>query len=319
MKQSFLLRGLFIVVLFAFVACDNDDDEDMNSEPQNIVEYVQADPDYSILVDAVVKAELDDDLSGPGPFTLFAPDNDALQAFLDAAGTGSVEATPKETLVQVLTNHVVAGDVKSTDLSTGYFSTISATAFGSDIFADIYINTDGGVTINGTSTVTSADNSVPNGVIHEIDEVIAPSNIVDFVAADPSFSILLAALTADGLTTDFVSVLSGDGPFTVFAPTDQAFQDLLDSNDDWNGLEDIPAATLEAVLLYHVTDAGNVRESDLGTGETTVTTLSEGATFTITTDGGAKITTPTNSANIIFTDVQAQNGVVHVIDTVILP
>lgn len=319
MTNRLVFSMLFFALLssFVFVSCDDNDDP----EPQtpNIVEFAQSDANFSLLVDAVVKAELVDVLSGDGPFTLFAPTNQAFQAFLDAAGTGSIDNTPKEVLVEVLTNHVIAGNFSSSDLTTGYQSTLSSTSFGNDITTSVYINTDQGVTINGDITVTGPNNTVSNGIIHVIDKVIASPTVVTFALADPNFSILVAALTIPGLTTDFVGVLTGDGPFTVFAPTNAAFEALLASNPDWNQLSDIPVATLEAVLLYHVTNAGNVRSTDLSDGQV-VSTLSNAATFEIDLDNPMPmIMAGSNNANIIGTDVQAQNGVVHVIDTVILP
>ncbi|MCB0546875.1 MAG: fasciclin domain-containing protein [Phaeodactylibacter sp.] len=318
-KSMFWMFGLLLLgSATIFTACDNDDDTTEPVESNTIVDYVLSDPNFSLLKDAVVKAELDGVLSGDGPFTVFAPDNDAFQAFLNTIGTNTIENTPKEALVAVLTNHVLSGNVKSTDLSTGYFSTLSATGFG-DATTSVFINLDGGVTINGTSKVTAADVAVDNGVIHVIDAVIDLPNIVTFALADPNFSSLVAALTADGLSTNFVEVLSGNGPFTVFAPTNAAFQALLDSNPDWNSLSDIPTAVLETVLLYHVTDAGNVRSTSL-TDDMMVNTLASGESFTIDLSPA----TPTiiaggNTAQIIATDVQGTNGVIHAIDTVILP
>lgn len=318
MKRVFMLPALLLTVMssFLFVSCDNED-EPTPSTP-NIVEFAQGDANFSLLVDAVVKAELVDVLSGNGPFTLFAPNNTAFQAFLDAAGTNTIENTPKEILVQVLTNHVIAGEFLSGGLSTGYQTTLSATSFGNDINANIYINTDNGVTINGQADVITPDVTVSNGVIHVVDAVIAPPSVVTFALADPNFSSLVAALTATGLTTDFVDVLSSNGPFTVFAPNNAAFQALLDSNMDWNTVADIPTATLEAVLLYHVAN-GNVRSTDL-VDDMEVTTLSNDAKFEIDLDQNPPmIMAGSNTANIVATDVQTQNGVIHVIDTVILP
>ena len=316
--MSWLFSLLLLGSVTTFTACDNDDETPTPAESNTIVDYVLGDANFSLLKDAVVKAELDGVLSGTGPFTVFAPDNTAFQAFLDAIGTNTIENTPKDALVAVLTNHVLSGDVKSGDLSTGYFSTLSATGFG-DATTSIFINLDGGVTINGTTKVTSADVDVDNGVIHVIDEVIGLPSIVTFALADPNFSSLVAALTADGLSTNFVEVLSGEGPFTVFAPTNAAFQALLDSNPDWNSVADIPTDVLETVLLYHVTDAGNVRSTDL-TDDMMVTTLASGETFTIDLDpANPTIIAGGNTAQIIATDVQGVNGVIHAIDTVILP
>jgi uncharacterized surface protein with fasciclin (FAS1) repeats len=314
MKRSFLLMGLFCLSLISltFVSCDNDDDP--TGETRNIVEFAQDDPNFSLLVEAVIKADLVDILSSDGPLTVFAPTNAAFEAFL---GGSSIADTPKDVLVTILTNHVVGGAVRSTDLQTGYYETASATTFGDNAF--IYISTDNGVTINGTVNVDQADVEVANGIIHVLDAVIAPPTVVTFATSDPNFSSLVAALTATGLTTNFVEVLSGDGPFTVFAPTNGAFQALLDSNEDWNGIGDIPTAVLEEVLLYHVTGIGNVRAEDIVDG-IEVTTLAPGETFTINLGAGDPVINAAgNTANIIATNVQAHNGVVHVIDAVILP
>lgn len=291
-----------------------------NASTPNAVQFAAANENFSILVEAVTKAGLGETLSGAGPFTIFAPTNAAFQALLDSnADWNSLDDIPVATLTAVLTNHVVAGDVRSTDLSTGYFHSVSPTPFNGEINTSLYINLEDGVKINGTSSVIGADNVVSNGVIHAVDAVILPADIVTFATSNPMFSSLVAALTRSDLSVDFVGALSGAGPLTVFAPTNDAFQALLDSNTDWNALADIPAAVLESVLLYHVTSAGNVRSTDLSDGQT-VPTLLENNSFNINLTGAMPaINATTNNANIIATDVQATNGVVHVIDTVILP
>lgn len=309
-----------IALLFSttfFTACE--EDNEVTEANFNIVEFAQNNSDYSLLVDALIKADLVDALSGNGPLTLFAPKNPAFQAFLDAAGTNTIENTPADVLRSVLTNHVIGGEFPSTSLVNGYASTLSSTGFGTNVNNSLYINIDNGVKINGSVNVIDADNEVSNGIIHEIDAVIALPSVVTFALADPNFSSLVAALTANGLTTNFVDVLSGAGPFTVFAPTNSAFQNLLDSNPDWSEVADIPVEVLEAVLLYHVTDAGNVRSDQLVNGQE-VTTLSNAAKFSIDL-GGAQpmIMAGSNTANIVVTDVQASNGVIHVINEVILP
>ncbi len=320
MKNArFLLFGLLLSLLgsVTFVACDDDDDDDDND--QNIVEFAQNDPNFSILVDALVKADLVDILSGDGPFTVFAPTNAAFQTFLDAIGTNTIENTPEAALVEVLTNHVLAGEFQSGSLTNGYATTLSETGFGQGVNTILYINTDSGVTLNGVANVVDADNDVSNGVIHAIDAVIASPTVVTFATADPSFSSLVTALTDPRLSDeDLVGTLNGDGPFTVFAPTNAAFQALLDSNADWNAISDIPEDLLLQVLTYHVVSGANVRSGDLIDGQS-VTTLS-GETFTIQLGGSQPVIDAIgNSANIIFTDVQAQNGVVHVVDAVLLP
>ena len=328
--MTYLLRfsyiSLFLVALISFSSCGDDDvvvtpEVEVPVVPEvtpNAVEFAVGNEDFSILVAALTQADLVSTLQGDGPFTIFAPNNAAFQALLDSnADWTALTDIPNDVLTAVLTNHVVSGTVLSTDLAAGYVETLSATSFGAN--TSLYVNLDDGVTLNGTVKVTGADNIVSNGVIHAIDAVILPPNVVTFATSNPAFSSLVAALTRADLTTDFVGALSGAGPFTVFAPTNDAFQALLDSNDAWASLADIPAEVLEKVLLYHVSAAGNVRSTDLSNGQVVPTLLADN-TFTINLSGATPVIEATmNTANIVATDVQSTNGVVHVIDTVILP
>jgi uncharacterized surface protein with fasciclin (FAS1) repeats len=318
MKKSMIWLSSLLLFgsLTLFTSCEDDDDDTM--DPQNIVTFAQESDDYTILAEAVAAAGLDGVLSGAGPFTVFAPDNAAFQALLDSnPDWNTLGDIPTDVLTAVLTNHVVAGEVSSTTLMDGYYSTLSSTGFG-EATTSLYVNLDNGVTLNGGPQVAVADVEVSNGIIHGVDAVIGLPDIVTFATSNPALSSLVDALTRDDLTTDFVAALSGEGPFTVFAPTNQAFQDLLDSNDDWTTLNDIPVATLEAVLSYHVSAAGNVRSGDLMDGMS-VPTL-QGGNLTVDLSGSAPVIAGgSSSATVALPDVQGTNGVVHVIDTVLLP
>ncbi|NBC24836.1 MAG: fasciclin domain-containing protein [Bacteroidetes bacterium] len=298
------------------------DQEKAKSEdeaPQNIVKIAQNSENYTLLADAVATAGLADALSGDGPFTVFAPDNGAFEALLASnENWNSLQNIPKATLTAVLTNHVISGQkVGSGDLSNGFVTTMNKTSFG-DANTQLYANVDDGVTINGTVTVTAPDIEASNGVIHGVDAVIGVPNIVTFATAHPDLSSLVAALTREDLSADFVSTLSGNGPFTVFAPTNTAFQQLLDSNEEWNALADIPVETLETVLSYHVSAAGNVRSTDLSQ-DMEVPTVAE-AILSVDLSGDApKIVGGSQSANVVAADIQSSNGVIHVIDQVLLP
>jgi len=310
-----LLFALFCGM--TLVSCDDDmdDDDDLNS--LTIVEFAQDNDDYSILANAVVRAGLDDELSAPGALTVFAPDNDAFEDFLSANNFNTIDDVPQDVLEAVLLYHVLGAEILSTDLTNTYVNTASPSGYG-DANLTMYINVDNGVVINGNVQVESADIEVGNGVIHGIDQVLALPDVTTFVIADPAFSSLENALTASQLNTDLVAALQADGPFTVFAPTNQAFQNLLNSNPDWSSLSDIPGSTLETVLTYHVSAAGNVRSENLMDGMNVSTLANE--SFTIDLSGSVpSIVAGQNTANIVFTDVQATNGVVHVIDTVLLP
>ncbi len=309
-NRIFQLVVLFSIASF-FTACKDDDDIQI----PNIVELAQSDSELSSLVAAVQKAGLVDALSGTGPFTVFAPTNTAFNAFLSANGFASLDEVPDALLTQVLLNHVLGTSKTAAQLSTGYENTLGN--YGSTTSSiKLYVNTTGGVTLNGGPKVTTADLNASNGVVHKIDAVIGLPTITTFAASNPDFSILVAALTRSDLSANYATVLSGTGPFTVFAPTNAAFAALL-TELSLNELADIPAATLEAVLQYHVVGSANVLAGSL-TNNQTVTSL--GGDFTITLTGGPKITDGQGRvSDIVATDVQASNGVIHVINKVILP
>jgi transforming growth factor-beta-induced protein len=304
-----LMMGLSVLALSS---CKDDEDD-----LQSIVDIALEDARFATLVDALTRADLVATLEGDGPFTVFAPTNEAFTAFLTTAGFASLDDVPVPVLTNILLNHVVSGKVMSTDLSAGYISTLATEATTSNNISAL-VNLDGGVFINN-SEVIEDDVEATNGVIHVVSSVINIPSVVNIALDNDNFSTLVAALTDSRLTTDFVGTLSGTGPFTVFAPTNAAFQALLDSEPTWNTLGDIPAATLEAVLLYHAVSGANVLSSTLSDGQV-ITPLASG-TFTINISGGnVSITTGSaGTANITATDVQAGNGVVHVVDAVLIP
>ena len=323
MKTLKKLNTLFIALIVAvsFTSCLTDDDNPEVVRTLNIVGIASQTPDLSILVEALQAADgnLPEALSG-GPFTVFAPTNDAFTAFLSANGFSSLGDVPTDVLSQILLNHVVRGELRSTDLSTGYGKTMATeSSTGENI--SIFIDTASGVTLNGTSDVTSADVEASNGVIHIVDAVIGLPTVVDFALADPTFSTLVSALTRQDLTFDYVTTLStpagtSPAPFTVFAPTNDAFGDLL-TELGATGLADIDEPTLKATLNLHAVAGANVRSSAL-TDNMTISTL--GGDVTGNVSGGATITDVNGRiSNIIVVDVQAANGVIHAIDRVILP
>ena len=297
------------------VSC-SDDDEPQIIEETNIVDIASDTEDLSILVQAVQQAGLVDALTGPGPLTVFAPTNAAFQQLLDSnPAWNSLSDIDNTTLTNVLLFHVLSGDVKSTDLSDMYVPTLS-TRDGNEAVV-LQVDVTGGISFNGTSNPISTDIEASNGTIHIIDEVMLPPSIVTLALNNSNFTSLVAALTRPDLTTDYVSILNGDGPFTVFAPTNAAFQSLLDSNDAWTSLNDIPVDLLEAVLNYHVIGSANVQSSQL-VNDQQIEAL--GGMLQVDLDSGAALeTTSGQTVNIVITDVQGTNGVVHAVDQVLLP
>jgi len=320
MLKNFKKIALIALVSFTAASCSDDDG---NTTPANntIVAIASGNSDFSILVQALQRAELVETLNGTGPFTVFAPTNAAFAQFLEDNDFDSLEDIPTDVLKQVLLNHVVSGNVQSSQLTTGYISTVATSAAATGQNLSMYVNTVGGVKLNGGSsipggaTVTTPNLIASNGVIHVVDRVIALPTVVTFALADPTFEILVQALTRED-QPNFAGILSGTGPFTVFAPTNDAFVSVL-GELNYQNLAAIPQSILTQTLQYHVVGA-NVRSSQL-TQNQIVTTL-QGSVFTVDLVGGAKIKdTEDRISNVIAVDVQANNGVIHVLNKVILP
>ena len=322
MKMFSKFKKIALIALVGVIAFScSDDDGNTNPESNTIVAIASGNANFSILVEALQKAELDGTLNGAGPFTVFAPTNDAFIEFLEDNNFESLDDVPTPLLTQVLLNHVVSGNVQSSQLTTGYISTLATSSAASGQNLSMYVSTVGGVNLNGGSalpdgaTVTTPNLIASNGVIHVIDKVIALPTVVTFALADPTFEVLVQALTRED-QPEFATILSAEGPFTVFAPTNDAFVSLLEELS-FETLADVPQSILTQTLQYHVVEE-NVRSSQL-TQNQVVPTL-QGSEFTVDLVGGAKITdTAARISNVIAVDVQANNGVVHVLDKVILP
>ena len=316
MKTISKFLSILLVVVF-FSSCEDDNDT-ITLETNTIVD-VAVNNNLTSLVAAVTRADLVSTLSSNGSFTVFAPTNGAFQDLLDSnANWNSIDDIPVETLRSVLLFHVLEGEVMSTDLSNTYVNTLSSGP--NDEPLSLQVEVTGSVLFNGDATPLTTDVAASNGVVHVIDKVMLPPNVVTLALNNDGFTSLVAALTDSRHTTDFVSILNGDGPFTVFAPTNDAFQDLLDSDQSWNSLADVPIATLDAVLKYHVVNGANVQGNQLSNGDVSVL----GGSITIDLSTGVQIKTTSNqTVNIIVSpatnDVQGTNGVVHAIDTVLLP
>lgn len=310
--------SIFLALFAGIVLTSCNDDNETVLETNTIVD-VAVKNNLTSLVAAVQRAGLASTLAGNGSFTVFAPTNAAFQELLDSNPSwNSINDIPVETLQAVLLFHVLDGTVRSTDLSDTYVNTLSSGPNNEPLSLQVEVT--GGVQFNNVATPVTVDVTASNGIVHVINKVMLPANIVTLALNNSGFTSLVAALTDSRHTTDFVSELNGTGPFTVFAPTNAAFQALLDSNPNWNSLADVPIATLDAVLKYHIVNGANVQANQLTNGS--VTTL--GGNITINLTNVAQIqTTSSQTVNILVgaatNDVQGTNGVIHAIDTVLLP
>jgi uncharacterized surface protein with fasciclin (FAS1) repeats len=312
-----LKKPLAALALSAFVLTACGDSSDPAPAQPNAVQAAQATPDLSILVEAVVAADLAGTLSGPGPFTVFAPTNAAFAELLGELGVSKAELLAnKPLLTAVLTYHVLDGKVLKAQVPAGKaITTKQGGIFKIDAAGSALTITDGR---NRTAGIVATDVQVANGVVHLIDRVILPAdkNIVETAVALSSaspaeFTILVEAV----LAADLAGTLSGAGPFTVFAPTDAAFAALLGELGFSKAELLADTALLTKVLTYHVLSARALK-ADIVPGPQPATVQGEafsiGASLMVTDARG-------RMASIVGTDVLASNGVIHVIDTVILP
>jgi uncharacterized surface protein with fasciclin (FAS1) repeats len=272
-------------------------EEEPMEEPMDIVDTAIADGRFTTLVAAVQAAGLEDALRGEGPLTVFAPTDDAFAALPE----GTVEALLADipTLTDILLYHVAEGKYMASDVvALDMVPTLQGQ----------YLEVSEGSVMLDNAQVVISDIEAANGVIHVIDAVMLPEtrDIVDVAVEDGRFTTLVAAVQAAGLE----EALRGEGPLTVFAPTDDAFAALPEGTVEAL-LADIP--TLTDILLYHVVD-GKVMSMDVVELSDAATLLGEDVSISVE-DGGVFI----DDAQVIITDLETANGVIHVIDAVLLP
>lgn len=299
-------------VLFSFASCSDDDNTPDPEEQSTITDIVVSNPNFSMLKTAVIKADLGETLASKGPFTVFAPDNDAFEA---AGITSSdLENLSAEALSDILLYHTLDSKVQASGVPAGPNSPVE-TVNGNSIYLT---SNDMGVFVNGNK-VEEADVNASNGVIHVIGNLLMPpiGNIVETAQANDNLSFLVAAVVrASEGGTNVAQVLSSETTFTVFAPTNQAFMDA--GFPDIASIQAADPNTLASILTYHVIET-RAFSSDLVDGAN-LTTINGG---TIEVELGVNATVKGNMnaspSTIIGLNTAATNGVVHVIDQVLLP
>lgn len=306
MEKIKALLGVSILVSslsFGVMSCDENEE---TPAAKDVVDVALADSRFSTLTKLLTDNGLVSTLKGTGPFTVFAPTNDAF-AKIDASKLTNDE------LVNILKSHVISGRVLAANVQSG-----TAATLGSSIYLS---KNSTGVFINGNSQVTTADVTASNGVIHVIDNVIVPptKSLVEIAQADPNFSELVSlVLAADASVVTALSSASTSG-LTVFAPTNAAFTELYKTTPKATLLDPANKALLTSVLLYHVVP-GRVFSSDLPNVSGEVGTANPAAKLTFDLAGGAKVKgTTSGNSNITAVNILGTNGVVHVIDKVLLP
>ncbi|SMO75240.1 fasciclin domain-containing protein [Gracilimonas mengyeensis] len=297
-SKLFSVLTLLLISAFTFTACD--DNGAGSDSGLTVVETAQESDNFTILVEALYDTELDAALSGPGPFTVFAPTNDAFNAL----PSGLLESLTNEQLAQVLQYHVLAGEIAAGDLES---SQAVQTLTEETIY--VTVSSEGEVMVNNTAEVINPNIEASNGIIHAIDGVILPNefqNIVEIASKNYELSTLVSLVAEAGL----VETLQGDGPFTVFAPTNEAFEEVSST------LEGLSAEQVREVLTYHVATV-EALSTEIASNDLTELPTVQGENITITLSGAEVVIN--GSAGVNEVDLQGTNGVVHIIDSVLLP
>jgi uncharacterized surface protein with fasciclin (FAS1) repeats len=325
MKRFTVIPMLLIVVALVLAACAPaatltveptvEPEPTATPEPEvmalDIVDTAVADGRFTTLVAAVEAAELVDTFKSEGPFTVFAPTDDAFAALPEGTVESLLLPENKQALTDILLYHVVSGKVMAADVVELESAT---TVLGKDVAVKVE---DGKVFINEAEVIIT-DIETSNGVIHVIESVILPPSeddammektIVEIAVADGRFNTLVAAVTA----AELVDTLNGEGPLTVFAPTDDAFAALPEGTVE-NLLLPENKQALTDILLYHVV-SGKVMAADVVGLESAPTVLGQDITIRVE-DGNVFLN---DTVQVIITDIEASNGVIHVIDAVLLP
>jgi len=297
-----------------FTACNQDDDPNPTNPNAltSISEIVAAGNNFTFLKAAIETAggNLGTTLSSEGTLTVFAPTNDAFVA-AGFANEAAVRAADPAFLTSVLSYHVLGSVAKSSGLTSGAVATQNG--------QNVYLSVNGSnIFLNGKVQVTTADVDATNGVVHVIDNVLIPptQNVAQIAvassnASSPQFTALVAALTKAGLAG---TLADGTQDFTVFAPTDAAFNEFLGQLG--LTLDNVPTELLTKILTYHVV-SGNIFSTDLVNGATP-TTLN-GANLTVNINSSEVTVSSLNTSKVVATNVLGTNGVIHTIDKVLVP
>jgi transforming growth factor-beta-induced protein len=309
-KKMFLPRLILITLVTSFLfACNDDDAAVPIANDPTTFEIISESPDHTILEDLLLSFGLDEDLNS-GLFTVFAPTDAAF-------GNIDTSSLTDSQVKNILLNHVVQGAAESSSLFSTYLNTLAVESLsGAENNLSLYVNVGTEITLNGQSIVTDPDNLASNGVVHIVNEVITIPDVTTFATADPTFGTLVEALTLDG-QPDFVATLSSfeaPAPFTVFAPTNDAFVTVL-TELGVESLADIDPSVLTSVLNTHVIANANITSAELESG----TAITLGETFELDAENATITDQNGRTISIILTDVQAGNGVIHVVSSVILP
>lgn len=317
--KPFSVFALLIIFVFLFTNCSTD--ENANANKDSFLKIISDNPNLSILKAAIIKTDLETTLDSEANYTLFAPNNDAFQSYLNANGFASINDVPTPFLKQVLLNHVIA--IRYTTLNlpiNGYTKSLAIGDASSSNTLSLYIRKFGtDISINGVADIVSPNLLASNGIMHIVDGVIGLPTVTSHLLANPNLSSFAAALNYNS-SSNFIANLSGslNAPFTVFAPNNGAFTAFF-VEKNFTQLSDISPNVLEKTLKYHIVYAHNTLASELTNNQTIATSSGQNLTV-VFSNGTIKVNDVNNrSAALLTNDIQCTNGIIHLTNKVVFP
>ena len=313
MKSVKIKLYLLTFSLLAMSCAGDDAGQIINNDPTTF-EIIANSDNHTTLEQLLADANLVDVINSD-VYTIFAPTDAAFSEI-------NLTDYTAEQLKNILLNHLISGNVSSLDLANAYYKTNATESYsGNNNFIDVYVNVDGGIFLNGISEVDQEDISASNGTVHVVGSVIPIADLGNLTNANPNFSSLSAALTQEDLiATLFLDADTPPAPLSLFAPSENAFQNFLDEDEEdaFETIEDIlESPSLADILTYHLT-SGALRENNIVDQE--ILTTLQGQTIQLNVGDTLSITDQKNRTTPIkTTDVTGSNGVIHVLENVLLP
>lgn len=307
MEKNFLSRIICGCLCLIALSCSISDEDPRPDE--NILDVANQQPNLSTFVSALERTGIDSALTGNLNYTVFAPSNEAFASYLSRTGYGNINSVPTEILSDLLAYHTLGGIFNNEDFQSFYYITLSGNSPDS-LNVSILIEALDTLTINGTTKVIESDLEAKNGVIHVIDEVLTPPTLLGVVRSNTNFSIFLEALQRTG----FDDPLDVDNPLTIFAVPDGAFDLYFEDTPNVDDLSDLTNSQLRDLIGFHIMN-GHYRGFNIGF--QTIPTRTQGKSVEVSGDQSGLIVN--RVARSLLLDVQATNGVMHVVDRVLIP
>ncbi len=291
----------------------------IGNDPQpSAMEFIESNPDLTELERIMGVTGWDEKIMTTDSFTFFAPTNEAFEKFItENEAYNSINDIPSAIITDLLDYHLIKNKgYILRDTFTEFLPTTSLSNF--DGPNSLFIKTEGSIRINGERKVALQDVRLKNSIIHMMGEVATPISLLDIIEVHPELTTFAELFEREDIASDINELLNGEGPFTIFAPTNGAFSDLF-SELEINGIGGIPVAELKKVLQYHIIKTDNLRSENLEP-SSKISTLLSNQELTIGVSNNIKNIRGNNrTANLISTDGQGSNGVLHLIDKVLIP